>query len=144
MACPVPHAICAPAISGEINPIRIDRIFCQEIIQQGIEHKGFSFIDVQSPCVTYNKLNTYDWFRERIYNLQEKGHDKEDLSQAVARAIEWPTQGPEDKVPVGVFYQTQKPTYEEQEPAFKHGAPAKRAKLGVTAEQRKELMAQLY
>src|SRR5437773_1251566 len=32
------------------------------LIQGGIEHKGFSFIDVQSPCVTYNKLNTYDWF----------------------------------------------------------------------------------
>ncbi len=114
-----------------------------ELIQKGVEHKGFSFIDVQSPCVTYNKLNTYDWFRERVYNLQEKGHDKEDFSAAVQRAIEWPTVGPEDKVPVGIFYQTQKPTYEEGERAYQVGNPVKR-KLGVTAEQRTALMADLY
>jgi 2-oxoglutarate ferredoxin oxidoreductase subunit beta len=116
-----------------------------QLVQQGIEHKGFSFIDVQSPCVTYNKLNTYDWFRERVYNLQEKGHDVEDFSAAVARAIEWPTTGPEDKVPLGVFYKTQRPTYEEQERAYEHGGnPARREKLGVTAEQRKALMEKLY
>lgn len=114
------------------------------LVQQGIEHKGFSFIDVQSPCVTYNKLNTYDWFRERVYNLQEKGHDAENFEAAVARAIEWPTTGPEDKVPIGVFYKTQKPTYEEQEPAFQMGAPAKRAKIGITKEQRVALLKQLY
>ncbi|HVM45561.1 MAG TPA: thiamine pyrophosphate-dependent enzyme, partial [Candidatus Thermoplasmatota archaeon] len=64
------------------------------IIQKGIEHKGFSFIDVQSPCVTYNKLNTYDWHRERVYNLQEAGHDVSDFAAAVQRALEWPTQDP--------------------------------------------------
>ena len=115
------------------------------LIQGGIEHKGFSFIDVQSPCVTYNKLNTYDWFRERVYDLQAKGHDKENFADAVTRAIEWPTQGPEDKVPIGVFYQTQKPTYEEQERAYQHGgAPATRVKLGVTKEIREQLMTGLY
>ena len=112
------------------------------LIQKGIEHKGFSFIDVQSPCVTYNKLNTYDWFRERVYNLQEKGHDSDNFSDAVNRALEWPTLGPEDKVPIGVFYQTQRPTYEEQEPAYQVGAPTKRG--AVTGEQRKALMADLY
>ncbi|MFA5860775.1 MAG: thiamine pyrophosphate-dependent enzyme [Candidatus Thermoplasmatota archaeon] len=114
------------------------------IVQQGVEHKGFSFIDVQSPCVTYNKLNTYDWFRERVYNLQEKGHDPANFGLAVERAIEWPTTGPEDKVPIGVFYKTHRPTYEEQDPAYAHGNPARRAKLGVSAEQRKALMAGLY
>jgi 2-oxoglutarate ferredoxin oxidoreductase subunit beta len=116
------------------------------IIQQGIEHKGFSFIDVQSPCVTYNKLNTYDWFRERVYNLQEKGHDKNDFSAAIQRAIEWPTIGPEDKVPIGVFYETkERPTYEESERAYQvNKNPARAKKLGISAEQRKELLSQLY
>ena len=114
------------------------------LIQQGIEHKGFSFIDVQSPCVTYNKLNTYDWFRERVYNLADAGHDRTDFAAAVHRATEWPTRQPEGKVPIGVFYQTDKPTYEDSERAYAHGAPATRQKLGITAEQRKALMAQLY
>jgi 2-oxoglutarate ferredoxin oxidoreductase subunit beta len=115
------------------------------IIQQGIEHKGFSFIDVQSPCVTYNKLNTYDWHRERVYNLQETGHDTHDFSAAVNRALEWPTMAPQGKEPIGIFYQTERPTYEESERAYHvHKNPARAAKLGVTQAQRKELLAQLY
>ena len=115
------------------------------LIQKGIEHKGFSFIDVQSPCVTYNKLNTYDWFRERVYNLQDKGHDAGDFGAAVQRAVEWPTLGPEDKVPIGIFYQnTERPTYEEGERAYTVAHPIKRDRLGVTGEQRRALMAGLY
>ena len=114
------------------------------LIQKGIEHKGFSFIDVQSPCVTYNKLNTYDWFRERVYNLQDDGHDKSDLGAAVQRGLEWPTMEPEGRVPTGVFYETQRPTYEEGESAYEHGIPAKRGTKGVTREQRDALMTELY
>jgi 2-oxoglutarate ferredoxin oxidoreductase subunit beta len=116
------------------------------IIQKGIEHKGFSFIDVQSPCVTYNKLNTYDWHRERVYNLQEAGHDVGDFSAAVQRALEWPTLAPEGKEPIGIFYETtERPTYEESEKAYAVGGnPARRAKLGLTKEQRTELLSQLY
>ena len=116
------------------------------IIQKGIEHKGFSFIDVQSPCVTYNKLNTYDWHRERVYNLQDKGHDVSDFNAAVQRALEWPTLDPEGKEPIGIFYQTtSRPTYEESERAYAvHKNPARAQKLGLTAEQRRELLSQLY
>lgn len=115
------------------------------LIQKGIEHKGFAFIDVQSPCVTYNKLNTYDWFRERVYNLQDVGHDTGDFGKAVERAVEWPTLGPEDKVPIGVFYQnTTRPTYEEGERAYQVANGVKRPKWGVTREQRDGLMSGLY
>ncbi len=113
-----------------------------EIVQKGIEHKGFSFIDVQSPCVTYNKINTYDWFRERVYNLQDKGHDATDLIAGTQRALEWPTMGPEDKVPIGIFYETDRPTYEDQERAYQIANPVKR-KLGITRESRDTLMAAL-
>ena len=41
------------------------------IIEKALQHDGFAFIDVLSPCVTFNKLNTYDWFRERVYKLEE-------------------------------------------------------------------------
>ncbi|MFV2015644.1 MAG: thiamine pyrophosphate-dependent enzyme, partial [Candidatus Heimdallarchaeota archaeon] len=52
----------------------------QDLIVKGIKHKGFSFIDVLSPCVTFNKLNTYNWFKEKIVNLEEEGHDYTDLA----------------------------------------------------------------
>lgn len=40
-----------------------------EVIEAGIKHKGFSLINVYSPCVTYNKVNTYDWFKENVVSL---------------------------------------------------------------------------
>src|SRR5207248_11681217 len=42
-----------------------------ELIKQGIQHKGFSFLDVFSPCVTYNHDNTYQWFRPRVKKLED-------------------------------------------------------------------------
>ncbi len=94
-----------------------------EIVQRGIEHKGFSLIDVQSPCVTYNKLNTYDWFRERVYKLDETGHDVTSFAAAVTRAMEWPTLDPQGKVPIGLFYRGERPTYEDEEIAYERGNP---------------------
>lgn len=79
-----------------------------EIIKKAIKHKGFSFIDVLQPCVTFNKQNSYDFYRERIYNLDEiKGYDKRNLNEAIKRSLE------EEKIPVGVFYKVDKPLYEE-------------------------------
>lgn len=78
------------------------------LIKNGILHKGFALIDVFSPCVTFNKLNTYDWFRQRIYKLEEVGHDPSNIDAAFKKAREM---GP--KIPIGLFYVTRKPTYEE-------------------------------
>lgn len=41
------------------------------MIEEGLKHKGFSLINVFSPCVTFNKVNTYDWFKENIVNLDQ-------------------------------------------------------------------------
>ncbi|CAH1197739.1 hypothetical protein PAECIP111893_00929 [Paenibacillus plantiphilus] len=41
------------------------------LIEEGLKHKGFSLINVFSPCVTFNKVNTYDWFKENIVNLEQ-------------------------------------------------------------------------
>jgi len=72
----------------------------QHLIHKGLNHKGFSFIDVLSPCVTFNKLNTYNWFKEKIFDLEEEGHDYTDLVEAFKLSLEWET-----KIPLGVFYQ---------------------------------------
>jgi 2-oxoglutarate/2-oxoacid ferredoxin oxidoreductase subunit beta len=97
-----------------------------ELIQNGIKHKGFSLIDVFSPCVTWNKINTYEYFRQKCYKFNGPDYDASSLDQAIAKSREW-----EPKIPLGLFYETQKPTYEEQDPALKLGNPVK-ATLGVS------------
>ncbi|MGD7018480.1 2-oxoacid:ferredoxin oxidoreductase subunit beta, partial [Bacillus altitudinis] len=54
------------------------------LIEAGIKHKGFSLINVFSPCVTYNKVNTYDWFKENLTKLADvEGYDSSDRSMAM-------------------------------------------------------------
>jgi 2-oxoglutarate ferredoxin oxidoreductase subunit beta len=99
-----------------------------DIMAQAIDHKGFSLVDVFSPCVTYNKINTYPWFKERIYKLEDENYDPGDPIKALSRSFEWG-----DKIPLGVLYKADQITYEDQEPVLKRGALVKQ-KLGLSAE----------
>ncbi len=70
------------------------------IIEAGIQHKGFSFINVFSPCVTYNKINTYDWFKENLVKLSERNdYDPTNREQAMQVVME--TEG----LVTGIIYQ---------------------------------------
>ena len=121
------------AIEFAINPIAIalaagatfiartfagDTKHMSATLQAAIRHRGYSLVDCLQPCVTYNKLNTYDWYRARVYKLEEEaGYDSADKLQAFARAQEWG-----ERIPIGVFYEnTERPTYEEQVTALKKG-----------------------
>lgn len=113
----------ARAFSGDVKQMA-------DLVQKGIEHHGFSLIDCLSPCVTYNKLNTYDFFRGRVYDLNKEGHDPSDLRAGFMKALEWPVMQRE-RIPLGVFYRNDNvPTYEDLEPAYKKGNPV-RQPLGV-------------
>jgi len=110
-----------------------------ELVKGGIEHKGFALIDCLSPCVTYNKVNTYDFFRERVYDLAKEGHDPTDMKAAFAKAMEWPAVQRE-RIPLGLFYQNKDlPTYEDLEISLRKGSPVRQS-LGV--EDPDELMAE--
>ena len=86
-----------------------------QLIKSALTHRGFALVDVLSPCVTFNHVNTYDWFRARIYKLEETGHDPSDYFQAYRKALEWPTMDPYGKIPIGIFYKSEeKPAYEEE------------------------------
>ena len=100
-----------------------------ELIQNGIAHKGFSFVDALSPCVTYNKINTFDYFRQRIYKLESAGHDPTNLLKAYERALEWG-----DKIPIGLFYKVEKPTYEDLEEVLSAG-PLNRQPAGLKGRE---------
>jgi 2-oxoglutarate ferredoxin oxidoreductase subunit beta len=91
-----------------------------EMIKGAIQHKGFSLVDVFSPCVTFNHDNTYEWFRPRIYKLEAANHDPSNLVLAFGKAVE-DSQTNWEKIPIGVFYKVDKPTYEELDITLKNG-----------------------
>ena len=100
----------ARAYSGEPNQ-RAD------LIAGAIQHKGFALIDAFSPCVTYNKVNTYAFFKKRVYKLEdEKGYNPGDSETALERAHEWG-----DRIPIGLVYKIDKPTYESTDPVLRKG-----------------------
>ncbi len=91
-----------------------------ELIKKGITHKGFALIDVYSPCVTFNYLNTYDWFKNGVYKLEGTGHDPKNRKAAMEKAFE-AEESEYKRLPIGVFYETEKPTYEELDITLKKG-----------------------
>ena len=85
------------------------------LIRLGIEHKGFALLDVLQPCVSFNHKNTYSWYRERVYKLEEEhDYDPGDRAAAFAKSLEWG-----DRIPIGLIYRKDRPTYEGQLPALR-------------------------
>ena len=88
-----------------------------QLIMKGIQHKGYALIDVLQPCVTYNKINTYDWYKQRVYKLDdEEGYDCTDYESAWRKTREW-----DERIPIGVLYQEDRQTYEEQVEELQNG-----------------------
>jgi 2-oxoglutarate ferredoxin oxidoreductase subunit beta len=93
------------------------------LIKLGIKHKGFALLDILQPCVSFNHKNTYSWYRERVYRLEnELDYDPTDKLMAFSKAQEW-----DEKIPIGIMYQKQAPTFEEQLPALTQGPLVKQA-----------------
>jgi len=83
-----------------------------DILKQAIEHNGYALVDVFQPCVSFNKLNTFQWFKEHTYSLDD--HDPTDRLKAFEKATET------DKLPLGIFYTNpQKSTFEENIGTYK-------------------------
>ncbi|GEL09067.1 2-oxoacid:ferredoxin oxidoreductase subunit beta [Salisediminibacterium halotolerans] len=84
------------------------------LIEQGMEHKGFSLINVFSPCVTFNKVNTYEWFKENLTSLNTiENYDPNSKVQAMNTLME------HNGLVTGLIYQnTEKPSYEEMVQGF--------------------------
>jgi len=108
-----------------------------DLIAAAIQHKGYALVEILQPCVTFNRKNTYDWYRERVYNLAETGHDTSDRVAAFRKALEWG-----DRIPLGVIYQTRLPTYEEQEVGLKQGPIATRKLDRLSPAEVKSLRAE--
>ncbi|MHB8881241.1 MAG: 2-oxoacid:ferredoxin oxidoreductase subunit beta [Thermodesulfovibrionales bacterium] len=82
----------------------------KELIKEAFNHKGFSLVDILQPCVTFNKINTFGWYRQRVYHLTPE-YDPLNRTAAFEKALEWG-----DRIPLGVIYKNNRPTYEERTP----------------------------
>ncbi len=79
--------------------------FTTKLIEEGINTPGFSLIDVLQPCVSFNHINTYKWYSDRVYQL-DNPYDPTDKSKAYKKSSEWG-----DRIPIGVIYKNQRRTY---------------------------------
>jgi 2-oxoglutarate ferredoxin oxidoreductase subunit beta len=87
------------------------------LYKQALTHKGFAFLEVLQPCVTFNRVNTFQWYEQRVYNLEdEPDYEPENERWAYQKAKEWG-----DRIPLGVIYRHPRPLLEEMYPALKAG-----------------------
>ena len=143
------------SVEGPINPISLalaagatfvarafsgDQKHLTDLIKQGVEHKGFSFIDVFSPCVTYNHDNTYPWFKQRVKKLEDdKTYDSSNWMMACERSQIWG-----EEIPIGKFFQrTDLPSLDQAEPVLDTGGPLALRALGIPAEVTREFVTEL-
>jgi len=95
----------ARAFAGDIQETK-------EIMKKAVLHKGYALVDIFQPCVTYNKINTYKWFKDNTYYL-DNSHDPHDRKAAFEKATE------QERLPLGVFYINPKPTFDESLSIYK-------------------------
>mgnify|MGYP001037253843 CR=1 FL=1 len=114
-------------VSGQFNPLALavamdssfaarafagDTAHLKDMVKAAVNHKGFALVDILQPCVSFNKVNTYDWYRQRVYKLGPE-HDPADRVKAFEKALEWG-----DRIPLGIIYMHERPTFEERQPAL--------------------------
>ncbi len=85
----------------------------KETMKRAILFKGYAMVDILQPCVSFNKLNTFTWYRQRVYEL-DQSHDASNRLAAMERAMEFG-----DRIPIGVLYERPQPTFHERHNALK-------------------------
>jgi len=94
----------ARGYAGEVD-------FTADLMLQAIRYPGFALVDILQPCVTFNRKNSWQWYGERVSRIPQE-HDPTDRKRAFELALEW-----EDRIPIGVLYRVERPTFGELHPA---------------------------
>jgi 2-oxoglutarate ferredoxin oxidoreductase subunit beta len=90
-----------------------DPVHLKGLMKEAINHRGFAVVDILQPCVTFNKVNTYEWYRQRVYPVEPE-YNPEDKMEAFKKALEWG-----ERIPIGILYRNQRLTLEERIPTIK-------------------------
>ena len=97
----------ARGFAGEIEHL-------SSLIGQGIRHNGFALIDILQPCVTFNRVNTHKWYKDRVYKIEDDAqYDPKDKMMAFEKTQEWG-----EKIPIGIIYTAERPSLTDQIPAI--------------------------
>ena len=99
----------ARGFSGDADQLR-------DLIQAGIRHRGFALIDILQPCVSFNHVNTHQWYRERVEKIGT-AYDTSDREAALALSMR-----KNDRIPTGIFYRQKNETYTDRIHKLKHGS----------------------
>lgn len=115
-------------LSEQLNPVALavaldcsfvargfagDVDYLKMLMKEAVNHKGFALLDILQPCVTFNKVNTYEWYRQRIYRLDDD-YNPEDRVEAFRKALEW-----DERIPVGIIYRNNRQPLEERIPVIR-------------------------
>ncbi|MBI4843656.1 MAG: 2-oxoacid:ferredoxin oxidoreductase subunit beta [Nitrospirae bacterium] len=90
-----------------------DKDHLKNLMKDALNHNGFAFVDILQPCVSFNKVNTYQWYGERVYHLEPE-YDPGDRVKAFERSLEWG-----ERIPLGIIYRKSRPVYEKRIPVIK-------------------------
>ncbi|TYQ15448.1 UNVERIFIED_CONTAM: 2-oxoglutarate ferredoxin oxidoreductase subunit beta [Acetivibrio alkalicellulosi] len=85
-----------------------DKEHLVSIMKEAIKYRGYAFLDILQPCVSFNKVNTFSWYNKRIYKLDEN-YDFSDKHKAIEKSMEWG-----DKIPIGIIYKKEFETYHDK------------------------------
>lgn len=102
----------ARSFSGDIDHLT-------KLIKEAMNHKGYALIDILQPCITFNKVNTFKWYKDRIYKLDED-YDPTDRMKAFEKANEWG----DDGIPIGIIYKNENsPSFIDRIPHLRDSKP---------------------
>ncbi len=85
-----------------------DKEHLSSIMYEAINFKGYALVDILQPCVSFNKVNTFQWYSKRVYKLDES-YNPTDKLKAMEKAMEWG-----DRIPLGILYKKEKQTFNEK------------------------------
>ncbi len=91
-----------------------DREHLVAMMVEAIGHTGgFALLDILQPCLSFNKVNTFKWYKDRVRPI-DASHDPTDRGAALELAMKWG-----EDIPIGVLYRSSRPSFESQQPALK-------------------------
>ncbi len=94
-----------------------DKTHLSTVIAQAISFKGYALVDILQPCPSFNRINTFKWYKDRLYYLPED-YDSSDILQARDKAEEWG-----ERIPIGIIYRSEKPEYIAENSVLRDNPP---------------------
>ena len=94
-----------------------DKEHLKQIMKEAINYKGYALVDILQPCVSFNKINTFKWYSNRVYKLEDS-YDSTNKLKAIERSMEW-----NDKIPLGILYKEIKPDFHDKIDFLRDGEP---------------------